>query len=147
MNNFLDNCKVSYVSGAVAAGQAATASDIVDMNGWDGVVFIALTGDATSGSVLTLAAQQNELNATGGMATLTGTATYTALSATDADSKALVLDVQKPNKRYVRAVFTTATQDSVKNGIIAIQYRGTHLPAVQDDSVIASALIYDAAEA
>lgn len=147
MNNFFDNCKVTYVSGAVAAGQAATASDIIDMSGWDGVAFIALTGDVTSGSVLTLAAQQDDVNAAGGMATLTGTATYTALSATDSDSKALLLDVQKPNKRYVRALFTSATQDAVKNGIIAIQYRGSNLPAVQSSSVIASKLIYDAAEA
>ena len=145
MNNFLDNFKVTYVSGAVADGQAATASDIVDMKGWDGVAFIALTGDVTSGCVLTLAAQQDELNGSGGMASLTGTATFTA-GATNADNKALLLDVQKPNKRYVRALFTSATQNAVKNGVIAIQYRGTNLPAVQDATVIASKLIYDAAE-
>jgi len=146
MNNFLQNCKVTYVLTNVADGQAASATSILDMKGWDGVAFIALTGDVTSGSVLTLTAQQDELNGSGGMASLTGTATYTALSATDADNKALILDVQKPRKRYVRALFTSATQNAVKNGVIAIQYRGTHLPAVQDTTVIDSQLIYDAAE-
>jgi len=146
MNNFLNNCKVTYVLAPVADGQAASATSILDMKGWDGVAFIALTGDVTSGCVLTLAAQQDELNGSGGMASLTGTATYTALSASDADNKALILDVQKPNKRYVRALFTSATQNAVKAGVIAIQYRGTHLPATQDTTVINSKLIYDAAE-
>ena len=146
MDNFLNNCKVTYVLAPVADGQAATATSIVDMAGWDGVAFIALTGDVTSGCVLTLTAQQDELNGAGGMASLTGTATYTALSATDADNKALILDVQKPNKQFVRALFTSATQNAVKAGVIAIQYRGTSLPAVQGATVIKSKLIYDAAE-
>ena len=145
MNNFLQNCKVTYVLTNVADGQAASATSILDMKGWDGVAFIALTGDVTSGCVLTLTAQQDELNGSGGMASLTGTATFTA-GASDADSKALLLDVQKPRKRYVRALFTSATQNAVKNGVVAIQYRGTHLPATQDATVINSKLIYDAAE-
>ena len=35
---------------------------------------------------------------------------------------------------------------AVKNGVIAIQYRGMNLPAVNGATVIASKLIYDAAE-
>lgn len=147
MQSLLRNVKITRILVDTVAGQAATASDILDMNGFEGVMFIAKLGDVTNGSVLTLACQQNTANSTVGMAALSGTATYTAGSATDADNNLLVLDVVRPNKRYVRAVLTSATQDAVKNGIIAIQYGAKDAPTDQSATVIDSELIYNAAEA
>jgi len=103
MESLLKNAKITRILVDTVAGQAATASDILDMSGFQSVMFIAKLGDVTNGSVVTLACQQNTINSASGMATLTGTATYTSASTTDADDNLLVLDVVKPNERYVRA--------------------------------------------
>lgn len=146
MRNLLNNVKITRVLAAVADGQAASASDILDMQGFTGVMFIAKVADVTNGSVLTLAAQQNTANSSVGMATLSGSVTYTA-GATDADDDLLVLDVVKPRERYVRAVFTSATQNAVKDGVIAIQYGAEVVPVTQGSTVLDSDTIVDADEA
>lgn len=142
----LNNVKITRVLVDTAAGQAATASDILDMEGFEGVLFIAKVGDVTDASVLTLAAQQNSANSTSGMAVLEGTVTFTA-GATDADDDLLVLDVFKPRKRYVRAVLTSATANAVKNGIIAIQYGARKVPITQGATVLDSDTLISPAEA
>ena len=147
MESLLKNTKITRILVDTVAGQAATASDILDMSGFRSVCFIAKLGDVTSGSVVTLTAQQNTVNSVTGMAALSGTATYTSTSATDADDNLLVLDCAEPNERYVRAVFTSATQNAVKNGIIAIQYNPKDAPTTQSSTVLNSRLIYNAAEA
>lgn len=147
MESLLKNAKITRILVDTAAGQAATASDILDMSGFQSVMFIAKLGDVTNGSVVTLACQQNTANSTSGMATLTGTATYTSAANTDADDNLLVLDVVRPNERYVRAVLTSATQNAVKNGIIAIQYNPIHAPVTQSATVLDSELISTVTEA
>lgn len=137
MNNLLNNVKVARVLAAVAAGQATSYSDILDMKGFQGVVFIAKLGDVAAGSVLTLAAQQNSANSETGMATLEGSVTHTATS-TDADDNLLILDVVRPNERYVRAALTSATADAAKSGILAIQYGAKEVPITQGSTVLDS---------
>lgn len=143
---FLNNCKITKVLDAVAAGQAASATDIIDMEGFTGVCFIASLGDVTAASVVTLAAQQNTINSTSGMATLVGSVTHTA-SATDADNTLMILDVVNPNEQFVRAVFTSATQNAVKNGVYAIQYGAKDSPVTQGSTVLEALAIFNAAEA
>ncbi|PZU87340.1 MAG: hypothetical protein DI527_18875 [Chelatococcus sp.] len=140
--SLLKNVKVTRVAASAVAGTTDVAGSILDMAGFDGVLFLALTGDVTDTSVLTLKAQQNVANQTSGMANLAGTASFTA-GATSADSKVLLLDVYKPRERYVRPVLTRATANAVVDGIIAIQYDARNRPSVQDASVIASALSND----
>jgi len=145
--SLLNNVKITRVLAAVSDGQAASATDILDMSGFEGVMFIAKVADVTSGSVLTLQVQQDALNGAGSMANLTGAvATYTA-GATDADDDLLVVDVYKPEKQYVRAVLTSATQNAVKDGVIAIQYGPVRkVPITQGSTVLASAFVASPAE-
>lgn len=142
----LNDIAIDRVLADTAAGQAATNGDILDMAGYEGVLFIAKLGDVTATSVVTLQAQQNTLNQSGGMATLAGSATYTA-GASDADDDLLVLDVYRPRERYVRPVFTSATANAVKNGVIAIRYGSRNKPMVQGATVLASATLIEPAEA
>src|SRR5690606_12755668 len=109
-------------------------------------LFIAKLGDVTDTSVVTLTAQQNDVNSSSGMATLAGSATFTA-GATDADNDLLVLDVYRPRERFVRPVLTSATANAVKNGIIAIRYGGRVKPTVQGPTVLDSAVLIEPAEA
>jgi hypothetical protein len=92
-------------------GTTDVTSSVLDMNGFDGVMYIALLGDVTSNSVLTLTAKENTANSTSSPTpTITGAATaaYTA-TATDADNKALMVDVCRPLKQYQFLVLSRAT--------------------------------------
>lgn len=138
--NLSKGVKVTVVSPAAAAAQTAINSSVLDMTGYEGVMFVALTGDVTSGSVLSLLAKGNTANSTSSPTPITqATATYTALSASDSDSKALIVDVFRPSLRYMFASLTRTTQDAVIGGIVAIQYSAKNKPTSQDASVIASA--------
>lgn len=138
MNSLLKNVKVTYVEGAAAAGQTELVSDILDMQGWDGAMFIALLGDVSDTSVLTLTVKGNSANdASTPTPVSQGAATFTA-GASNADSKALIVDIGNPMLRYIFASLTRTTANAVVNGIIAIQYNAAMKPTSQDATVIAS---------
>lgn len=144
--SLLKNVKITRVASAAVAAQTDVTGTILDMAGFEGVMFVALTGDVTDTSALALKAEQNTLNQAGGMVELKGSASFTA-GATSADNKALVLDVHKPRKRYVRALLKRGTANAAIDGIIAIQYMPWSAPTAHDASVIASLLINDPDEA
>lgn len=144
--SLLKNTKITRVAAAAAAGVTDVNGAVLDMAGFTGVMFIALTGDVTDTCALALKAEQNTLNQAGGMAELVGSAAFTA-GATNADSKVLVLDVYAPRERYVRAVLERGTANAVVDGIIAIQYVARSAPTQQDASVIAATLLNDPNEA
>lgn len=140
LQNFLKDCKITLVSPSAVAGTTGIDSTILDMSGYDGVVFIANTGDVTATCVLTLTAKCNASSTTAASSTVTGAvATFTA-GATDADDKLLVVDVYMPQMRYVYANLTRTTANAVIGSIVAIQYRAATRPVTQATNVIASAL-------
>jgi len=143
----LSNVLITRVVAAVGDGQAATTGDILDMSGYEGVMFIAKFADVTNAAVLTLAAQGGALVGGGDMATLAGTVTHTAASAGGDDDDLLVLDVYKPLERYIRPVLTSATQNAVKDGVIAIQYGAHSVPTTQGATVLDSDTLTSPAEA
>lgn len=138
--NLSKDIKITVVAAAATAATTAVTSDVLDMSGYDGVMFVALLGDVTSGSVLTLTAKANTANSTSSPSPITQKASsaFTA-GASDADSKAIVVDVAQPTLRYVFAELTRTTQNAVVGGIIAIQYGASNKPTSHDASVIASA--------
>jgi hypothetical protein len=138
--NLLKDVKITVVSPAAVAGTTSIDSSVLDMSGFDGVMYVALLGDVTNTSVLTLTAKGNTANSTSAPTPITQKATdaFTA-DATSADSKAIVVDVYKPTLRYQFATLTRGTANAVVGGIIAIQYQASKKPTTQDASVIASA--------
>jgi hypothetical protein len=139
--NLSKNVKITVVAAAAAAAQTAVTSSVLDMQGYDGVMFIALLGDVSDTSVLTLTAKGNTASSTSSPTPVTQKATdaFTA-NASTADSKAIVVDVYDPALRYVFAELTRTTANAVVGGIIAIQYAAGLRPTTQDASVIASAI-------
>lgn len=138
--NLSKSIKVSVVEAAASAGTSALTSDVLDMSGFEGVLWICLTGDVTDTSVLTLTAKGNSANSTSSPTPVTQKASdaFTA-NATTADSKVIMVDVYKPTLRYQFCELTRATANAVVGGIIAIQYGPTYKPTTQDATVIASA--------
>lgn len=139
MNNLLPNVEFVVVEAAAAAGQTKLTTDTIDMAGWTGVVFIVHLGDVSDGSVLGLTAEHSD-DDDSGFADLGGALSFTA-GASDADNKLLILDIVRPEKRYVRASLTRTTANAAVNGITAIKYEGPHVPIVQGDTVLASAVL------
>lgn len=132
--SFLKNNKIAVVEATAAAATTALTSDVVDMDGYDSVTFIALLGDVTSGSVLGLNIEHSDASGSGFAAT-TLNATFTA-GASDADSKVLAVELHKPTKRYARAVLTRTTQNAEVGGIISVQSAPSKAPVSQDATVI-----------
>ena len=139
--SLLKNVKVTPVAAAAVAAQTEVLSSVLDMSGFDGVMFVALLGDVTATSILTLTAKGNTASSTSSPTPVTqvATAAFTA-DATNADDKALVVDVYDPALRYVFASLTRTVANAAVNGIIAIQYTAEYKPTTQAATVIASAM-------
>ena len=142
LKNLLKDCKITRVENSAVAAQTELKSDVLDMAGYDAVCFIALLGDITTGSVLTLTAKGNTADSDSSptpVAITDGAATFTA-GASDADNKLIVVDVIRPAYQYVFASLTRTTANAVVDGIIAIQYRTKDFPVTQPASILVSAL-------
>ena len=138
MQSLLKDCKITRVSNAVAAGTAAIDSTGVDMQDYDGVIFLALLNTVVAGAQIDLGAQESADNATWG-ATIAAAQTATITDAGGASSnKYLAVDVYRPAKRYVRAELRRQTQNVTVDGILAIQYRSRVKPVL--DNSLASVL-------
>ncbi|KLU64024.1 hypothetical protein DEAC_c40180 [Desulfosporosinus acididurans] len=137
--NLSKDVKISQVLGHVAAGIAAQTSVVVDMQGFAGVVFVAALGTVTAAAVVTLKAQEDVVNPMTAAKDLSGASASFTAGAADSN-KCIVLDVYRPNKRYLQAVLTPTIQNAEIGAIIAIQYQSGAKPTEIDPSVIASAL-------
>lgn len=126
--DFLREGKLSIVEAPAVAGTSTLTTDILDMTGYDSVAFIALLGDVTSGSVLALQVLGNDTNDTVSPTTYAAAVAGLTAGASDADNKAIIVDVQKPRDKYVYATLARGTQNAVVNGILAYQYNKHQKP-------------------
>jgi hypothetical protein len=133
--NLSKNVKATRVSNAVAAGQTAINSSSVDMQGFDGCEFIVAMGSITSGAVTSCKAQGSPDNTA--WSDLAGTSQTIGDTA---DNKLFLIDVPFPRHRYLRCVVSRATQDSVVDGVVALQYLPKVEPVTHDSTVGGSEL-------
>lgn len=145
MHNLLPNVEFVVVEAAASAAQTELTTDVIDTADCDGVVFIAHLGDVTTGSVLGLVVDDSDEDDTG-FDDLAGPLAFTA-GASDADNKLLILDVYKPERRYLRARLTRTSANAVVNGITAIKYGKREVPVTQGATVLDSALLANPARA
>lgn len=113
--NLLRNAKVIKVSGAVATGTTAVNGSAVDMQGYEGVMFVASIGSANSGNGMKV--QQGQQSNMSDAADLAGTQVLSNGTQTD-----LVVDVHQPQERYVRPVIVRAGATTTVDAVWAIQY-------------------------
>lgn len=139
--NLSKNVKVTRVAASAVAAQTEVVSSVLDMQGFDGVLFIAFLGDVTTAAVLTLTAKGNSANSTSSPTPVSqvATAAFTA-DGTSADNKMLMVDVYDPALRYMFASLTRTAANAVVDGIVAIQYMAESRPTTHDAAVIASAI-------
>jgi hypothetical protein len=137
--SLLEACKLDKTSvAAVAAATAITDGDILDMQGFDSVLGIAILGAVDVSSVPTLKAYTGDNAALTDGAYEAVTAGGLTATATDHDNKLLALDLIRPGKRYVRFDLTRADGNAVIDSIIAIRYNARNVPVTQGSDVVDS---------
>lgn len=131
--NFVNSCKVTRVSDAEAAAQSAIECTAVDMKRFRSVAFLLAMGSITGGAATSAKLQASEDNGVAdGWSDLEGTSITIA---DDDDDQLFILEIDNPQKRYVRVYISRATQDSVVDGVIAVQFNADDEPVTQSDSV------------
>ena len=141
--NLTDGIKISEAHAPIANALNTDANTtILDMSGWDGVVFVVPIEDSANTGVATLTVEANTANSDSGMAAISGAvATATSASGDDLNGKLLIVDVYRPQKRYVQAALTSAVANIAFGTAIAIRYQGTKLPSTDDTTVASSAAV------
>jgi len=122
---------VKMVEGAAvtAAGTSEVVGATIDMQNYEGVLFIAKFGTAASGN--NLKAAQGEQSDMSDAADLKGT-----LVAVGASDEIVWLDLYRPEERYVRALIQRGTSSTL-DWCIAIRYDPKKMPV---DNTIAGTI-------
>lgn len=134
-----EGCKITKVKDAASAATTDVTSDIIDMAGFDGVIFLTSFGTAAADN--TMHAEQGAAAAMGDAADLEGSEVDVASSDED-----LFIDILRPRERYVRVVVTRATSTTVGD-IWAIQYRAKDGLSVDNETagtIAGKKLVYPA---
>lgn len=150
MQNLLNNIALHWLKTVVSAGSSIDDdSAIVDMQGWDGVIFLTTITDSAATGVATMTIEQNTANSGSGMAALSGAvATATCSTNDDLNNKILAVDVYRPRERYLRANRASATANIAYGECFAIKYKGIKQPVSQAAADVAdSAVVTSPAEA
>ena len=142
-NSFLyENVVITKIENYAAASTTDATSTVLDMAGFDGVMFVAFLGTVTDASDLTLAAWENATNDTVTPSAITG-ATTGVVAASTSSNKYMVLDIKKNAmaQRYVYCILTIDTQNAAIDNVIAIRYGARSLPVTADSGVLAAVTV------
>jgi hypothetical protein len=120
--------KMTKVKDHTAAGTTDVVSAIVDMAGYEGVMFVTSFGTAAVDNQMY--AQQNTANSTSGMAALEGTNVLSGASPSNED---VWIDIYKPRERYIQVTVEPNTSSTVES-IWAFQYGARTQPCVNSVS-------------
>lgn len=134
--------EVRYVGDAVAAGSSIDDnSTIIDMAGYESVMFLTAVTDSAATGVATLVVQESDANSDGGMANVTGAAaTKTCVQNDDINETLLVAEYRNPKKRYVQATRTSSVANIAYGEVVAI-LKPYRTPAEHGATVSAAAYV------
>lgn len=140
MHNLLKDCQIDWVDDVEAAGSSIDSNSArLDMANWDGVLFVTPIKDSAATGVGTLKVEENSSDADSGMTLIAGaSAAATCAVNDDLNNKLLIVDVYRPQERYVQAVRTSATANIAFGDVFAFRYKGRKAPFTQDTSTVAA---------
>ena len=133
--NLSNGVKISQVAAASAAGTTAVNSEVVDMAGYEGVMFVTAIATANAGNHIKL--QQGDEADGSDAADLEG-----SKQVATANGQTVWIDIYRPTKRYVRAVAARGVSTALGE-IYAFQYEGRKQPASNNvtDEIIGELLV------
>ena len=124
MHELSKNIKLILAKAAQTAATSEVTSDVIDMQGFEGVLFVTRFGTAADGNFIKVQ-QGNESNLSDA-ADLKGTK---VVSGADPSNEVCAVDIYKPTKRYVR-LHATRGASSTLGDVYAIQYQARKMPPV-----------------
>jgi len=119
--NLSNGVKITQAAAASAAGTSAVNSDVIDMAGYDGVMFVTAIATANAGNHIKL--QQGDEPDLSDAADIEG-----SKQVATANAQTVWIDLYRPTKRYVRAVATRGVSTALGE-VYAFQYEGRIQPA------------------
>lgn len=124
----MDNLgKVVKISPALdyASGTADVAGEIIDMQGYDGVMCVVHAATIAAGAVTSIKWQQDTDSAGGTMADLEGTGMSIAA---DDDDQLFISDLYRPQERYVRIYLDKDASNAFAGSAVYYRYRAATQP-------------------
>ena len=130
--NLSTEVKVTRVIPATATGTSDVNGTVIDMSGFDGVMFVGAIGSAAANNGIKV--QQGAASNLADAADLAGSKVLS-----DGTQTQFVVDVFRPQERYVRPVMVRGTTTTV-DAVFAIQYGGRSLPVTNTSAALAAEL-------
>jgi hypothetical protein len=142
MHSLNQNIEVRYLGAAIsAANNTNAASTVIDMQGYETVMFVTTIADSTAGGTLTLSVEQGAASDGSDAVLVTGTAAVATSAANDdLNNRTIESEVFRPSARYVRARRATATQLGAYGELYAI-LRPYRLPAPAGTAAVAAGYV------
>lgn len=138
--NLTKATKFLRLSNASSAATTSITGSAVDMQGYSGLTLMVACGAITTGAITTLKAQQSsDDGASDAYSDIEGSSVTIA---DDADNKMILLEIQNPQKRYVKPVIARGTQNAEINGIFAIQTGPNVEPVSQSTNHVATSELH-----
>lgn len=147
--DFVKSFGIKECGAPVTAGSSIDSnSDRIDMTGYQSATFICPIEDSVDTGVAALTIEQNSLDSDTGMAALSGAvATVTSAANDDINGTLLVVEVRRPQERYIQAVRTSATAN-IAFGTMTVILNGPRTkPVTDDDTISAITLVNEPDEA
>lgn len=137
--SLLESGEFSFIGTGAAAAQTDYDSTVIDMAGYDGVLFVTAFGAIAATATPKVTIHDSDTNAVGTAIS----ATAQTIGATD-DDKLVIHDLLRPKKRYlaVRVVRDLVAADSTVDAILAIRYRARSEKVTQDSADVSSSAAY-----
>ncbi len=123
-----EDLRVIKVKAASDAGTTEVNSDVVDLQDYQGVLFVVTAGAITSGGAQSAKVEHGDNSELSDAADVTG---LSITIADDDDNQSFVFDYRKTTKRYCRLTLLRATQNSAFGEVYAICYGG-HVKAINN---------------
>jgi len=109
----------------VAAGQATTTSDVVDMSAFESVMFLIALGTVTATGICTAKIQQSDASGSG-FADLEGSSIVS--TGTGSSNKIMQMELINPQKRYLKVVAVTSVANVEIDSIVAHKFGAKKVP-------------------
>lgn len=129
--NLFKHTKLTKVKAYQSSAGTDIESDVIDMQGFDGVVFFTAIHTANAGNYIKI--QQGEVSNLSDAADLEGTKVVAT-----GDGEIVFVDVYKPGERYLRAYIERGGANTACGEIYALQYSAAKKPVDNDttDTII-----------
>lgn len=145
MQTLSKNAKFLRINNAAAAATTLITSSAVDMKGFDACCFTVAYGGIDATATNTVKIQQSSDDGSADAYSDLDNSTVTV--AADDDNQIVVVDVVRPQKRYLKCVLTRGVATTVIDGIFAQQYQAKTGPVSQPTTVVQTVTLLSPAEA